>query len=292
MKLSLAAPEVRCPLTGAAARYVMLLKRSVLGELDPEKQLRLAYLRWCAEGNARFERGRLHDVRAHDDPRFAEVLGAMREGRPPDWDIDQLGFALTMSGRQRIENVESCVYDLIERRIPGDFIECGVWRGGVVIFMRGLLEALGVGDRVVWAADSFAGQPPPLASPDLDMGEDLTKNVTRSLAVDLATVKRNLSAHELLDDQVAFLEGWFRLTLPKAPIDRLALLRVDGNMYTSTDHALDALYDRVSEGGYVIVGDYGLPNSRRAVDDFRSRRGIFEPLFAIDWSGALWRKGG
>ena len=77
---------------------------------------------------------------------------------------------------------------------------------------------------------------------------------------------------------------------PHVTVEKLALLRIDAHSFTSTQQVLDALYDKVSAGGYVIVGDYGLPNSRRAVDRFRAKRGVTEPLGGIDWSGVFWRK--
>jgi O-methyltransferase len=96
-----------------------------------------------------------------------------------------------------------------------------------------------------------------------------------------------------LDEQVRFLKGWFRDTLATAPVERLALLRLDGDLYESTMDALEALYDRVSTWGFVIVDDYGVIRAcKQAVHDFRDRRGIEEPLVMEDWSAAHWRKHG
>ena len=88
-----------------------------------------------------------------------------------------------------------------------------------------------------------------------------------------------------------FLRGWFRDTLPRAPLERLALLRIDGDLYESTRDALAALYPRLSAGGFVIVDDYGcIPGCRQAVDEYRQREGIATPLRAIDWTGVFWQK--
>ena len=87
-----------------------------------------------------------------------------------------------------------------------------------------------------------------------------------------------------------FLEGWFRDTLPNAPVDRLCVLRLDGDMYESTMIALENLHDRVSPGGFIIVDDYGaVAGCRAAVDDFRRLRGITAELVPIDWTGHYWR---
>ena len=85
--------------------------------------------------------------------------------------------------------------------------------------------------------------------------------------------------------------GWFRDTLPKAPIERLAVLRLDGDMYESTTLALTHLYPKLAPGGYAIVDDYQVvPGCRQAVDDFRSQHGIVEPIRQIDWAGVYWRR--
>jgi len=89
---------------------------------------------------------------------------------------------------------------------------------------------------------------------------------------------------------VRFLEGWFKDTLPNAPIDNLAVLRLDGDMYESTIQALDLLYDKVSWGGFVIVDDYHLGPCKQAVTDFRSRRCIKDAVSDIDGMGVFWRK--
>jgi hypothetical protein len=209
---------------------------------------------------------------------------ARAEGR--DWPAR----AHTMIGLKRLVNLRLCVETILDDRIPGDLVETGVWRGGATIFMRALLKARGVTDRVVWVADSFAGLPPPdTARYPHDRG--ITLHQFPQLAVSLERVQDNFRRYGLLDDQVRFLKGWFRDTLPSAPIERLAVLRLDGDLYESTIQALDALYDKVSPGGFVIVDDYhNVAACRHAVHDFRDRRGINDPIQTIDWGGAFWRR--
>jgi O-methyltransferase len=174
--------------------------------------------------------------------------------------------------------------------VPGDLIETGVWRGGSTILMRAVLEAYGVRDRRVWVADSFAGLPPP--SPEkypADLGD--TFHTYPELAVSLEKVQANFAKYGLLDGQVRFLEGWFKDTLPGAPIERLAVARLDGDMYESTMDALVALYPRLSIGGYLVVDDFGaVPACRKAVEDYRAEHGIDEPIEAVDWTGVFWRR--
>jgi hypothetical protein len=93
-----------------------------------------------------------------------------------------------------------------------------------------------------------------------------------------------------LDGQVRFLKGWFCDTLPSAPIKKLAILRLDGDMYESTMDALSALYHKVSKGGYVIVDDYNCwPHCKQAVDDFREQHGIVDPVIPIDDAAVYWK---
>jgi O-methyltransferase len=179
---------------------------------------------------------------------------------------------------------------VLEREVPGDLIETGAWRGGATIFMRAILRAYGDTERVVWVADSFQGLPTP--DPSLYPEDETDRSWAHAeLAVSLDNVKANFERYGLLDDQVRFLPGWFRETLPAAPIERLALLRLDGDMYESTMVALESLYPKLSSGGYVIVDDYGaLQGCRAAVDDFRREQAITEELKWIDWTGVFWKR--
>jgi hypothetical protein len=182
------------------------------------------------------------------------------EGR--DWPC----FGYTMVGHRRLDNIQDCVETVLRNEIPGDLVETGVWRGGGSIFMRAVLKAHGVTDRRVWAADSFDGFPEPVSNDDTDLRH------VQYLKVSLDDVRGAFDRFGLLDDQVRFLPGWFHETLPSAPIERIAVLRLDGDLYSSTMSALRALYSRVSSGGYVIVDDYYSWDIQR-----------------IDWTGAFWR---
>ena len=142
----------------------------------------------------------------------------------------------------------------------------------------------------MWVADSFQGLPAPDAEAfPQDVGHDMSD--VPALAVSAEQVRANFDRYGLLDDRVQFLEGWFRDTLPSAPIDQLAILRLDGDMYESTMDALEALYPKLSVGGYVIVDDYGAwPNCRQACTDYRERHGITDEIVSVDWTGVHWRR--
>lgn len=207
-------------------------------------------------------------------------------GEGMDWPV----VAHTMIGIKRLDALHYCVEDVLDRGVPGDFIETGVWRGGACIFMRGVLKARGVTDRVVWVADSFAGLPPPdVERYPQDAGQDFSHR--KELAIPLEEVQENFRRYGLLDEQVRFLKGWFRDTLPSAPVTRLAVLRLDGDLYESTIDALTHLYPRLEKGGYAIIDDYGSVEAcKQATNDYRAAHDIEEPIITIDSSGAMWRK--
>jgi O-methyltransferase len=221
--------------------------------------------------------------------------------RPRSWDrrlaqierefgLDWPEHAETMVGLRRLDNVERCIADVLERDIPGDLVEAGAWRGGTTIFMRAVLAAYGDERRRVWVADSFQGLPKPDAAAfPADAKLDYTGYP--ELAVGVEQVKANFARYGLLDERVEFLPGWFKDTLAEAPIDRIAVMRLDGDLYESTVDALDALYPKLSVGGYCLIDDYGaLGACRAAVDDFRARHGIAEEIQTVDWTGAFWRR--
>jgi hypothetical protein len=211
--------------------------------------------------------------------------GIRNEGK--DWPTR----AHTMIGRLRLDNLQWCVETVLAEGVPGDLIETGVWRGGATIFMRAVLKAHGVKDRKIWVADSFEGLPDAGLFQIDDIFKALTVQARQQLVISLAEVRTNFERYGLLDEQVRFLPGWFQETLSAAPLDRLAILRLDGDLYESTIQALESLYAKVSLGGFVIVDDYnGLPPCRQAVDDFRGRLGLTEPIRNIDWTGVFWRK--
>jgi O-methyltransferase len=208
-----------------------------------------------------------------------------------DKGLDWPANALTMIGMQRLTSLQHCVETVLADEVPGDLVECGVWRGGASILMRAVLQAYGDQTRCVWLADSFEGVPPPdVANYKADKGIRLDR-FAGVLAVSEADVRSNFERYGLLDDQVRFMPGWFKDTLQDAPIERIALLRLDGDLYESTIQALDALYPRLSPGGFCIIDDYGVIKAcEQAVTDYRTTHGITAEIVDIDGTGVLWRK--
>jgi SAM-dependent methyltransferase len=220
------------------------------------------------------------------DPWSGGVFRPELRAKGRDWPAK----AHTMIGFERLRNVRELMTRVLGDQVPGDFVETGVWRGGACIYMRAILKAHSITDRNIWVADSFAGLPKPDADryPQQDQGD--LHHTFEALAVSLEEVQENFKKYDLLDPQVRFLKGWFKDTLPLAPIGSIAVLRLDGDMYASTMDALQALGHKVSPGGYIIVDDFGaVPACRQAIADYRREKGIEEPLYDIDGIGAYWR---
>lgn len=195
--------------------------------------------------------------------------------------------AESMVGIRQFDSMQACIGNVLRDQVPGDLLEAGVWRGGMAIFMRGVLKASGDRSRRVWVADSFAGLP--------EVDRDLDKSAwwwgQGDMAVSEDVVKANFGRFGLLDDQVRFLKGYFSDTLPTAPIDNLAILRIDADLYTSTRDVLRNLYPKLSRGGYCIVDDFqNLPDCRRSVEEYRTANRITDEIVPIDSRAVYWRR--
>ncbi len=258
---------------------------TILGyRIDQNEAVRSLYLRLLKRC---LTRDLFPDARLAPDLRDIQPFDPILRQVGRDWPTE----AETMVGIARLDNVQACIEHAVLDGVPGDLVETGVWRGGCAIFMRAVLKAWNITNRSLWLADSFEGLP--VADEEMyarDRG-DRHSELKSYLGVPLDTVKENFRRYELLDHQVHFLPGWFRDTLPTAPIGTIAVLRLDGDMYESTHVALSSLYPKVALGGFVIIDDYGaLPNCKAAVDDFRNAHSLKETMHEIDWTGMYWRR--
>lgn len=234
---------------------------------------------------------------AVDEEEIKRVYGGVACGRLSAEDsYSMLGFARMMN-----------IWDLVDRiwkeGIPGDLCECGAWRGGATILMKKLLETYDFKQpRRVFVCDSFAGFKPITHAEDLkdDRSNELPK-LSHVFSVSLEQVKENFRKFNVLDDSVIFVEGYFEDSLKAdRTIGPLALLRCDADLYEPTYAALDALYPKVSPGGYVIFDDYSsVPSCRQAVHDYLAGQAARDylvghskhiPFHRIDWTGVWFRK--
>jgi len=285
-----------------AARYISLLKKSLVGDLYIENEYRFINTISLLLRNSRFSFPDIFNVnrdsdmyhllkkQKHDGNTLTLVQRNADGSTEPAYRMRNFTeLAHTMIGTKRMDNIQQCIETVLEEDVAGDFIETGVWRGGATIFMRGVLAAYGIHDRIVWVADSFQGVPSPTYPQDA--GFDISKQVFPFLAVSKDEVAELFNRYELLDQQVKFLVGWFKDTLLTAPIKSIAVLRLDGDLYESTMDALNPLYAKVTTGGFIIVDDYySCPPCKRAIDDFRIAQRIADDIIQIDDQSIFWRK--
>lgn len=190
--------------------------------------------------------------------------------------------ALTMIGLKRLRQLKEACIDVIKKGVEGDFVETGIWRGGACIMMGSVAMELG-SDKKVWGFDSFEGLPKP--DPKYDPLDD-QHHTFDELRVSKEQVEANIKEYGL--SNINLVKGWFKDTLPIAPIEKIAILRLDGDMYESTIQALENLYPKLQKGGYCIIDDYALNGAKRAVHDYINNNGLKVELIPIDPYSVYW----
>jgi O-methyltransferase len=185
-------------------------------------------------------------------------------------------YALTMVGRKRLRNIKDLSMTVVNNGTPGSFVECGVWRGGACIYARHCLPL----DRAVYVCDSFTGIP-------YDPKEAYWSTFS-CLAVTQEQVRKNFEMFGVTEN-VHYVPGLFKDSLHAVP-GPIAILRVDGDMYSSTMEILQALYPKVSSGGFVVFDDFNpMPLSKKAVEDYFAPNAI-PALTQIDGSATYIQK--
>ncbi len=153
---------------------------------------------------------------------------------------------------------------LVDREVPGDFVECGVYAGAECAVMAQALVVTGARDRRVHLFDSFQGIP----QPGPEDAEFLAAGTQAGGAsCPMADVRRNMRAWGIPDELLVWHPGWFHETLPGNDLGPIALLRLDGDLYESTRECLEYLYPKLSIGGWCTVDDYPLSGCRKALHE-------------------------
>lgn len=226
----------------------------------------------------------------YEDAPLSSMGGGEYDANLREYGWDWPSKAFTMVGTRRLRNFRLMIESVIGGRIPGDIVETGVWRGGACILARAVLKAYNIKDRRVILCDSFSGLPPPNTD-EFPADAGSTFHTYSDLAVTEEQVKDNFRKFNLLDDQVVFVKGWFRDTMPTLGTEKIAVLRLDGDMYESTIDPLNHLFDRIPVGGWIVVDDYEVvPACKAAVHDFLSARGLTPDIVPIDGVGVYFRK--
>jgi hypothetical protein len=222
----------------------------------------------------------------------------------PDVSRAQALFAVkrnTMTTSVRCRTLWDFCKEVINKGVPGDFVECGVWKGGSAGIMALALQKFGSGqDRRLHLFDSFEGLPAPREEDGVQAAEYSGGVNTGALEsvhqceAGIDIVRQFLfQTLGIPQSNVTFHQGWFQDTIPKlgeGP-SKISILRLDGDWYESTKVCLEHLYDRVPAGGFIILDDYfAWEGCKKATDEFRNARGITSPLTRIDVDCAYWIK--
>jgi cephalosporin hydroxylase/predicted O-methyltransferase YrrM len=279
----------------AVHRYLELLKGALLDEHYMENEIRIDHLvRSALKGNRPMPNALRDPIRQMKD-KTKHMLAARRSGKLGDDRGEIIGyFPYSTMGRVRLDHLEQCLDRVREGGVEGELVECGTGRGGGGVFLRGYLSAWEMNDRRVWIADTFRSGP---SIPEhLVDGEKQALEVLGggpglpNLRADLNNVREAFKRFDLFDNRLRFLQGEYRDTLADAPIETISLLRLGDDLDEKAGEILDVLYDRIAIGGFVVIEDFLSPAAKKSIEEFRTRRGIDDPLERVDWSGAFWRK--
>jgi O-methyltransferase len=207
----------------------------------------------------------------------------------------ELAAEFTMTTVDRMYALWQATHYVVSAAIPGDLVECGVWRGGSAMLTALALRDAGA-SRKIWLYDTFEGMPPPS---DRDREEGGTPAADRLAAEPRVAGAFNTWAFATLDDvkaqmartgesDVRYVRGRVEDTIPAEVPAEIGLLRLDTDWYASTKHELEHLWPRLSEGGVLIVDDYGYwQGARDAVDEYFRDRDLHVLLHRIDESGRI-----
>jgi O-methyltransferase len=204
----------------------------------------------------------------------------------------------TMTSLERMYALYQAVGHVVDQGVPGDLLECGVWRGGSVMLMVSVLRARGCTDRSIWLYDTFDGMVPP--------GEEDVQAMSGRRADEIlgerprtgddpfwgvasrAIVEANLRRTGYPMERFRFVPGDVLKTLPAEAPTCLSVMRLDTDWYQSTRHELEHLYPRLSPGGVLIIDDYGYwRGARKATDEYFAATDARPLLHRIDYTGRI-----
>lgn len=221
---------------------------------------------------------------------------------PPDFEpaetrILQAVRPYTLTSPERIYALVQAVRHIVRHEIPGDMVECGVWKGGSMMAVALTLRELGRTDRDLRLFDTFEGMPQPT---DLDVafdGEKAAGEFSRTKLSEDSSLWCNapmegvaavLASTGYPESRVHLVKGKVEDTIPANAPDRIALLRLDTDWYESTRHEMEHLFPRLVPGGVIIIDDYGhWQGARRAVDEYLAEHGVRLLLNRVDYTARI-----
>jgi hypothetical protein len=216
----------------------------------------------------------------------AEFLSLYRQVKP-----------YTMTSPERIFALYQAVQYLVRNRIPGDFVECGVWRGGSCMMMALVLKMLGDHERKIYLYDTFEGMSEPTENDrqfsgegaDILLGEaDKADQNSVWCYSSLDEVKANVLSTGLDASRFIFSKGKVEDTIPGVIPGGIALLRLDTDWYESTRHELLHLYPLLAAKGVLIIDDFGhWEGAKKAVLQYFAEQGLHPLIQRVDYTGRM-----
>jgi hypothetical protein len=213
-------------------------------------------------------------------------------------------YIYSMLDLKALQNIEDYTKYILDNNIAGDFVECGVWRGGTGILIKNILQKYNNNDRKVFLLDSYEGMENLEKSNNLtekDKLDEICSNILNDIEkyygrklieTDYDEVINNLKHFNCYDENVILLKGWFNEKFPFDNVQSISLLRLDCDYHYPTTMCLEKLYEKVTKGGVIILDEYYLDfmGEKKAVDEFRSKYGITSEIINVNNAVAYWIK--
>ncbi|OEK08837.1 macrocin O-methyltransferase [Flavivirga aquatica] len=203
----------------------------------------------------------------------------------------------TMTSPERIKALLDAVRYVANNNIEGDYVECGVWKGGSTLAVAKMFSKLNKKEKTLWLYDTFEGMSEPTKF-DLDINgkkasdrlkkEDKKTSWVWALS-ELEEVKKTMKLANYPKSKIKFIKGKVEDTLLEAnKPNQISILRLDTDWYESTKIELELLYPKVVKGGIIIIDDYGhWKGSKKAVDEYIDKNNLNVFLNRIDYTGRL-----
>jgi O-methyltransferase len=214
------------------------------------------------------------------------------------WEIYHLCSPYTMTSVERMYSLYCSIDYILSNNIEGDFVECGVWRGGSAMLIAKMLFNRNIDDRKIYLYDTFEGMTEPTNSDLKYNGEDATTLFEKIIddngkpawcVANLKDVKNNMKLTKYPENNLIFIEGKVEDTIPNnLPENKIAMLRLDTDWYESTKHELIYMYPIIVKNGILIIDDYGYwKGCRKAVDEYFKENKLPVLLTRIDSTGRI-----
>ncbi len=219
------------------------------------------------------------------------------------WDLYFLCESFTMTSVERLYALYQSVVYITKNNIPGDFIECGVWKGGSSMLVAKYFAIHNIHNRKIILYDTYEGMSEPTEFDRDFAGQSAREQLASTKKAEdhsvwayssLESVKKNFQSTGYPVNSIDFIKGKVEDTIPSnLPSGEIALLRLDTDWYESTLHELEHLYPKLVKNGVLIIDDYGYwEGCRKAVDEYFEKEQQHPLIHRIDSTGRILIKVG